>query len=99
MLCQHRDNDIARVEQHGFLLVRRNRPIARSRQPDPMRKKRRNGRVTTETSIIVASAKCTSIVANSFADATHASCCAEVERNKSNHVAFFARFEAADSAN
>ena len=24
MLGQHRDNDIARVEQHGFLLVRRN---------------------------------------------------------------------------
>src|SRR6266478_10090845 len=35
-----------------------------------------------------------SIGVTSFADATHASCSAEVERNQSNHVAHFARFRA-----
>ena len=44
--------------------------------------------------LIVASTKCVSIGVNSFADATHASCSAEVERNQSNHVAHFARFGA-----
>jgi len=39
--------------------------------------------------LIVASTKCASIGVNSFADATHASCSAEVERNQSNHVAHF----------
>ena len=38
--------------------------------------------------------KCASIGANSFADATHASSSAKVERNQSNHVAHFARFRA-----
>jgi hypothetical protein len=41
--------------------------------------------------LIVASIKCASIGVNSFVDATHASCSAEVERNQSNHVAHFAR--------
>ena len=54
--------------------------------------------ISVRYDLIVASARCPSIVANSFADATHPSCCAEVERNKSNHVAFFARFRSlADS--
>jgi hypothetical protein len=44
--------------------------------------------------LIVASTKCASIGVNSFADATHASRSAEVERNQSNHVAHFARFRA-----
>jgi hypothetical protein len=49
-------------------------------------------RISDRYALIVASTKCASIGVNSFADPTHASCSAEVERNHSNHVAHFARF-------
>jgi hypothetical protein len=43
-------------------------------------------RISVKYALIVVS-KCASIGVNSFANATHASCFAEVERNQSNHVA------------
>src|SRR5258707_15870047 len=51
-------------------------------------------RISVKYALILAPTKCASIGVNSFADATHASCSAEVERNQSNHVAHFARFRA-----
>jgi hypothetical protein len=48
MLGQHRDNDIARVEQHGFLLVRRNldkaRALISAADPAEQPPRRRQGR-------------------------------------------------------
>src|SRR5258708_1431524 len=51
-------------------------------------------RISVRNVLIVASTKCASIGVNSFSDATHASCSAEVERNQNNHVAHFVRMTA-----